>query len=53
MFERMTSHNSTSPKGGVLCSKDSCVGNRTSVFKIKFSGKSNAIWVAAKHFSQL
>ncbi len=41
-------HNSTYPKGGVLCSKDSFVVNGTLVFQIKFCGKSPALRVAAK-----
>jgi len=41
-------HNSTYPKGGVSCSKDSFVVNQTLVFQIKFCGKSPALRVAAK-----
>jgi hypothetical protein len=41
-------HNSTYPKGGVPCSKDSLVVNQTFVFQIKFCGKSPALRVAAK-----
>ena len=33
---RITAHNSTYPKGGVSCSKDSFVVNQTLVFQIKF-----------------
>jgi len=40
-------HNSTYPKGGVSCSKDSFVVNQTLVFQIKFCGKSPALRVAA------
>jgi hypothetical protein len=40
-------HNSTYPKGGVSCSKDSFVLNGTLVFQIKFCGKSPALRVAA------
>ncbi len=40
-------HNSTYPKGGDSCSKDSFVVNGSSVFQIKFSGKSPALRVAA------
>jgi hypothetical protein len=43
-------HNSTYPKGGVSCSKDSIVGNQTLVFQIKFCGKSPALRVAAKRW---
>ena len=42
------SDNSTYPKGGVSCSKDSFVVNQTLVFQIKFCGKSPALRVAAK-----
>jgi hypothetical protein len=45
--ERMPAHNSTYPKGGVSCFKDSFVVNQTLVFQIKFCGKSPALWVAA------
>ena len=40
-------YNSTYPKGGVSCSKDSFVVNQTLVFQIKFCGKSPALRVAA------
>ena len=40
--------NSTYPKGGVSCSKNSFVVNQTLVFQIKFCGKSPALRVAAK-----
>ena len=43
-------HNSTYPKGGVSCSKDSFVVNQTLVFQIKFCGKSPALRVAAKRW---
>jgi hypothetical protein len=50
--------NSTYPKGGVSCSKDSfpakagqVVVNQTLVFQIKFCGKSPALRVAAKRYS--
>jgi hypothetical protein len=43
-------HNSTYPKGGVSCSKDSFVVNQTLVFQIKFCGKSPALRVAAKRY---
>jgi hypothetical protein len=42
-----TGYNSTYPKGGVSCSKDSFVDNQTLVFQIKFCGKSPALRVAA------
>jgi hypothetical protein len=43
-------HNSTYPKGGISCSKDSFVVNQTLVFQIKFCGKSPALRVAAKRY---
>jgi hypothetical protein len=45
-------HNSTYPKGGVSCSKDSIMVNQTLVFQIKFCGKSPALRVAAKRYWQ-
>ncbi len=48
--EEEYSHNSTYPKGGVSCSKDSFVGNQTLVFQIKFCGKSPALRVAANRY---
>jgi hypothetical protein len=51
--ERKTPYNSTYPKGGVSCSKDSFVVNGTLVFQIKFCGKSPALRVAAKRYTQL
>ena len=42
--------NSTYPKGGVSCSKDSFVVNQTLIFQIKFCGKSPALRVAAKRY---
>ena len=45
--------NSTYPKGGVSCSKDSFVVNQTLVFQIKFCGKSPALRVAAKRWWQV
>jgi len=47
-----TTHNSTYPKGGVSCSKDSFVVNQTVVFQIKFCGKNPALRVAAKRYAQ-
>ncbi|MFN5710739.1 MAG: hypothetical protein ACK46S_01800 [Bacteroidota bacterium] len=46
--DRTPAPNSTYPKGGVSCSKDSFVVNETLVFQIKFCGKSPALRVAAK-----
>ena len=45
--------NSTYPKGGVSCSKDSFVVNQTLVFQIKFCGKSPALRVAAKRYHRV
>ncbi|MBC7524699.1 MAG: hypothetical protein H7239_09700 [Flavobacterium sp.] len=47
-WTRTPAGNSTYPKGGVSCSKDSFVVNQTLVFQIKFCGKSPALRVAAK-----
>jgi hypothetical protein len=47
-MDKITAHNSTYPKGGVSCSKDSFVVNGKLVFQIKFCGKSPALRVAAK-----
>jgi hypothetical protein len=46
--DRRPACNSTYPKGGVSCSKDSFVVKQTLVFQIKFCGKSPALRVAAK-----
>jgi len=51
--ERKTAYNSTYPKGGVSCSKDSFVVNQTLVFQIKFCVKSPALRVAAKRYVPL
>jgi hypothetical protein len=45
--DRRPACNSTYPKGGVSCSKDSFVVNETLVFQIKFCGKNPALRVAA------
>jgi len=50
--EIKTPYNSSYPKGGVSCSKDSLVVNQTLVFQIKFCGKSPALRVAAKRYGQ-
>ena len=50
MTERTAAHNSTYPKGGVSCSKDSLVVKGTLVFQIKFFGKNPALRVAAKRY---
>jgi len=49
---KKTAYNSTYPKGGVSCSKDSLVVNGSSVFQIKFCGKSSALRVASKRYAQ-
>ena len=51
LTERSPAHNSTYPKGGFSCSKDSLVVNGSSVSQIKFSGKSPALRVAAKRYA--
>jgi len=50
--EESRPHNSTYPKGGVSCSKDSFVVNESLVFQIKFCGESPALRVAAKRYQQ-
>jgi len=50
--EKQRPANSSYPKGGVSCSKDSFVVNQTLVFQIKFCGKSPALRVAAKRYMQ-
>jgi hypothetical protein len=50
--KRSTTGNSTYPKGGVSCSKDSFVVAENSVLRIKFSGKNPALRVAAKRWKQ-
>jgi hypothetical protein len=52
-IEKKAAHNSTYPKGGVSCSKNSFVGNQTLVFQIKFCGKSPALRVAAKRWQKV
>jgi hypothetical protein len=52
-MERKPAHNSTYPKGGVSCSKDSFVVNQTLVFQIKFCGKSPALRVAENRYGQV
>ena len=49
---RKTPYNSTYPKGGVSYSKDSFVVNQSLVFQIKFCGKSTALRLAAKRYTQ-
>jgi len=43
-----TAYNSTYPKGGVPCSKDTFAQGESSVLRMKFSGKSPVLRVAAK-----
>ncbi len=52
MTTRMPAYNSTYPKGGVSCSKDSLEVTGSLVFQIKFCGKSPALRVAAKRCEQ-
>ena len=44
---KKTPYNSTYPKGGVSCSADTFVQAESSVLRMKFSGKSPALRVAA------
>ena len=53
LVDRTPAANSTYPKGGASCSKDSFVVNQTLVFQIKFCGKSPALRVAAKRYGQV
>ena len=46
-MENLAAHNSSYPKGGGSCFKDSFVRNGNLVFQIKFCGKSPALQVAA------
>ncbi len=46
--QRSPAHNSTYPKGGVSCSKDTFVVNETFVLLINICGESPALRVAAK-----
>jgi len=52
IVNKKTAHNSTYPKGGVSCSKDSFVVNGSLVFQMKFCGKSPALRVAANRWAQ-
>ena len=48
--ERTPAANSTYPKGGVLCTKDTFVVTGTYVLLINICGKSPALRVAAKRY---
>ena len=48
LMDKQRTANSSYPKGGGSCSKDSFVVNQLLVFQIKFRGKSPALRVAAK-----
>jgi len=50
--EKSPVHNSTYPKGGVLCFKDRFVVNETFVLLINICGESPALRVAAKRYLQ-
>ena len=52
MTEKQRTANSTYPKGGVSCSKDSFVVNQTLVFQIKFCGKNPAHRKSANRYKQ-
>jgi hypothetical protein len=45
--QKSTGGNSTYPKGGVSCSKDSFVVNQIFIFQIKFCDKSSTLRVAS------
>jgi len=49
--ERKTTTNSTYPKGGVSCSKDTFMQAESSVLRMKFCGKNPALRVAAKRYA--
>lgn len=46
-----TGYNSTYPKGGFSCSKDSFVVAESSFLRMKFSGKNPALRVAAERYA--
>jgi len=52
MTEKKRPHNSTYPKGGVSCSKDSFVVNGSLVLRMKFCGKNPALRLAANRCTQ-
>ncbi|WP_084421118.1 hypothetical protein [Algoriphagus vanfongensis] len=51
--QEKTPYNSSYPKGGVLCSKDSFVLKGSLVFQIELCGKSPALRVAVKRYALL
>jgi hypothetical protein len=51
-MRRRAAHNSTYPKGGVSCSKDSFVVNETFVFLMNICGASPALRVAAERYDR-
>ena len=52
-MENSAATNSTYPKGGVSCSADTFVQAESSVLRMKFSGKSPALRVAANRYTPL
>jgi len=46
-MKRSPAYNSTYPKGGISCSKDSFVVNQTLVLRINICGKNRQLLVAA------
>jgi len=50
MVTKTTPYNSTYPKGGVSCFADTFVQAERSVLRMKFSGKSPALRVAANRY---
>jgi len=51
MAEIARKHNSTYPKGGVSCSKDSFVVNQTLVLRMNICGENRQLLIAAKHYA--
>ena len=50
-MKRITTHNSTYPKGGVSCSKDTFVVNQTLVLRINICGENRHLRQARKRYS--
>ena len=48
----MQAYNSTYPKGGVSCSKDSFVVNQTFVLRMNICGENRQLLVAVKRYSK-
>ena len=50
---KLTAHNSSYPKSGGSCFKDSLVVTQTFVFQIKFCGENRHLRVASKRYAAL